>query len=218
MATKNVALQTLINGVLTDIMVQTGSDNVIVNSSTGETLANRLTQLATDISNAVAGGITPSQVDQKISAAISALINDAPETYDTLKEIADYISSNETAMNALNAAIGNKVDKVTGKGLSANDFTNALLTKLNGIADGATKVEKSNTNGNVKINGTETTVYTHPATAGNKHIPAGGTAGQILENDGAGTAKWADMKQAIRVGTDVPADLAEGELFIKILN
>jgi len=37
--------------------------------------------------------------------------------------------------------------------------------KLDNIAEGATKVEASETNGNVKINGTETTVYTHPTTA-----------------------------------------------------
>ena len=35
-------------------------------------------------------------------------------------------------------------------------------TKLAGMAEGATKVEKSDTNGNVKINGTETVVYTLP--------------------------------------------------------
>lgn len=35
-------------------------------------------------------------------------------------------------------------------------------TKLNGIATGATKVEASTTNGKVKINGTDTTVYTLP--------------------------------------------------------
>lgn len=34
-------------------------------------------------------------------------------------------------------AISNKVDKVTGKGLSTNDFTDTLATKLNGIAAGA---------------------------------------------------------------------------------
>ena len=34
-------------------------------------------------------------------------------------------------------ALYNKVDKVTGKGLSENDFTNALKTKLDGIAAGA---------------------------------------------------------------------------------
>ena len=41
--------------------------------------------------------------------------------------------------------------------LSKGDFT-----KLAGIASGATKVEDSSTNGNIKIDGTETTVYTHP--------------------------------------------------------
>ena len=34
-------------------------------------------------------------------------------------------------------ALGNKVDKETGKGLSSNDFTDALLNKLNAVADGA---------------------------------------------------------------------------------
>ena len=36
--------------------------------------------------------------------------------------------------------------------------------KLDNIAEGATKVEESATNGNVIIDGTETTVYTHPTT------------------------------------------------------
>ena len=45
-------------------------------------------------------------------------------------------------------------------------------TKLNGIASGANN-------------------YTHPTTAGNKHIPAGGAAGQILQYESDGTAKWA---------------------------
>lgn len=37
-------------------------------------------------------------------------------------------------------------------------------SKLDGIASGATKVESSSTNGKIKINGTETTVYTLPST------------------------------------------------------
>ena len=36
-------------------------------------------------------------------------------------------------------------------------------TKLDGIAEGATKTEASTTNGKIKINGTDTTVYTHPS-------------------------------------------------------
>lgn len=70
-------------------------------------------------------------------------------------------------------AIANKVDKVKGKQLSTEDYTTAEKTKLSGIADNANN-------------------YTHPTTAGNKHIPAGGTPGQILVNTGNGTAKWQD--------------------------
>jgi hypothetical protein len=55
------------------------------------------------------------------------------------------------------------VSAVSGKGLSTNDYTTTEKDKLSGIADNATKVEASSTNGNIKINGTETTVYTEPS-------------------------------------------------------
>jgi len=42
-------------------------------------------------------------------------------------------------------------------------FTTALNTKLANIATGATKTASSTTNGNIKINDIEITVYTHPA-------------------------------------------------------
>lgn len=71
------------------------------------------------------------------------------------------------------AAIALKVDKVDGKQLSTNDYTTAEKTKLQGVAANANN-------------------YVHPTTAGNKHIPAGGTAGQILVNNGDGTAEWQD--------------------------
>lgn len=39
-------------------------------------------------------------------------------------------------------------------------------------------------------------IYTHPTTAGNKHIPSGGSSGQILRWDSDGTAKWEDESVA----------------------
>lgn len=36
------------------------------------------------------------------------------------------------------------------------------------------------------------TVYTHPATSGNKHIPSGGAKGQILRWSADGTAVWGE--------------------------
>lgn len=63
--------------------------------------------------------------------------------------------------------LGTKVDKVTGKQLSTEDYTTAEKTKLAGLSN-----------------------YTHPTTAGNKHIPAGGSSGQILRWSADGTATW----------------------------
>lgn len=36
--------------------------------------------------------------------------------------------------------------------------------------------------------------YKHPTTPGNKHIPAGGTKGQVLKNKANGEAEWADER------------------------
>ena len=90
------------------------------------TLSSALASILAEISNTS----NSASLDEKISAAISELIGDAPETYDTLKEIADYIADHEDVATALNQAIGTKVNKVEGKGLSAEDFTSALKAKL----------------------------------------------------------------------------------------
>lgn len=46
-------------------------------------------------------------------------------------------SNNPVKSGGLNTALAQKVDKVAGKDLSSNDFTNALKTKLEGIEAGA---------------------------------------------------------------------------------
>lgn len=76
------------------------------------------------------------------------------------------------------SALALKVDKVDGKQLSTNDYTTSEKNKLQGIATNANN-------------------YTHPTTAGNKHLPAGGTVGQVLVNSGDGTGEWKDVKPGI---------------------
>ena len=84
---------------------------------------------------------------------VTATITDGTITKAKLvKEVQDVLTS-----------VANKVDKVSGKGLSTNDYTTAEKTKLSGITAGANKVAASDTNGNIKIDGTETTVYTEPS-------------------------------------------------------
>ena len=99
------------------------------------------------------------------------------------------------------AKIANKVDKVNGKGLSTNDYTAEDKAAVGTIADKVDKVEGKQlstedytTAEKTKLQGVAANAnnYVHPTTAGNKHIPAGGTAGQILVNNGDGTAEWQD--------------------------
>ena len=76
--------------------------------------------------------------------------------------------------------LSGKVDKEDGKGLSANDFTNELKAKLEAIAAGATKVEASETNGNIKINGTETQVYKEPTDVVHGAVATDGEVTEML--------------------------------------
>lgn len=76
------------------------------------------------------------------------------------------------------SALALKVDKVDGKQLSTNDYTTSEKNKLQGIAANANN-------------------YTHPTTAGNKHLPAGGIVGQVLVNSGDGIGEWKDVKPGI---------------------
>ena len=67
---------------------------------------------------------------------------------------------------ATKTELGNKVDKVSGKGLSTNDFTTTLKSKLDGIANNANNYSlptaSSSTKGGVKTGAaiTDTTGYT----------------------------------------------------------
>lgn len=62
----------------------------------------------------------------------------------------------------------------------------AGLVPSPGTTAGTTKYLREDATWQVPPN----TVYTHPTTAGNKHIPAGGSSGQILKWSASGTAAW----------------------------
>lgn len=79
----------------------------------------------------------------------------------------------KSALNSISTDVSNKVDKVSGKGLSTEDYTTAEKNKLSGMADNANN-------------------YVHPTTSGNKHIPSGGSSGKILGWSADGEAAWVD--------------------------
>lgn len=87
----------------------------------------------------------------------------AQESLDTLTEIAQWIQDHPDDAAAMNTAIAKLNGIVAGIGGEDDDYA-TVMAAIEGKIAGATKVEASETNGNIKIDGEETTVYTHPTT------------------------------------------------------
>ena len=58
-----------------------------------------------------------------VTQKISELVNSAPETLDTLNELAAALNNNANFATTITTQLGNKVDKVEGKQLSTNDYS-----------------------------------------------------------------------------------------------
>lgn len=78
-------------------------------------------------------------ISTAVNTAIAGVVDSAPTTFDTLKEIATWIETEGVDTAGLAASIAGKadktevdgkVDKVAGKGLSTEDFTTAYKNQL----------------------------------------------------------------------------------------
>ena len=88
---------------------------------------------------------------------------------------------------ATKTELESKVDKELGKGLSEANYTETEKQKLSDIADNANN-------------------YVHPTTSGNKHIPSGGSSGQILVWKADGEAQWGTDKDTTPAKATTEAD------------
>ena len=75
-----------------------------------------------------------------VATAVADIVNSAPETLDTLNELAAALGDDPNFATTVATQIGKKVDKIEGKGLSTNDYTTIEKEKLASVAEGATKV------------------------------------------------------------------------------
>jgi hypothetical protein len=104
-------------------------------------VVDNTTSTATDVPlSANQGKVLKDLID-----AINTLLTSDNIDLDTLQEVVDYIETNRETLDALSIssitglqdALDLKQNAEAGKGLSANDFTDVLLTKLNSIAENA---------------------------------------------------------------------------------
>jgi len=124
-----LALTTVKLGDFIENVIKTVNDNfsdLEVRKVDGANVPTKVSELSND---------SGFQTAQQVAEAVAALAASAPETLDTLKELADALGNDPNFAATIAGQIAAKVDKVEGKGLSANDFTDALLAKLNSLSN-----------------------------------------------------------------------------------
>lgn len=234
--TKWILSKIKIEGALQDIITKTTGEYVTVTYNGKETtLASALASIFADISNLP----TDTGIDEKIEEAKKAveekiLGGAVPETMDTIKEIADYVEEHKEVAEALNSAIGGKVDKVDGKGLSTEDFTSefkAILENLptittDDVENWNNKVDKVEGKGlstndftdelKTKLDNMTSVTEEEKESWNSKADNTVATAeanGLMSKED---KTKLDEMK-GIRVGETIPADMKDGEIFVQVV-
>lgn len=83
--------------------------------------------------------------EKYVNTLVSDLINSAPETLNTLGEIAEEINKNKNVVDTLNSAIGNKADRTELEGLASEDYVKNAISNIENpkvdLTDYATKEE-----------------------------------------------------------------------------
>ena len=212
-----------IDGVLKDLMVKTSADQVFIDDST--TLAAKLTELVEALDGKAAATHTHTQADvtglddaltarptteamnAAISTAISGLINGAPETYDTLKEIADYIDAHQDVVDALNASIGSKADASVVATLQETVKAIKTVTDSLGALAAKDSVAESDLDEalKAKINAAAEGNHSHD----NKTVLDGITADLVTAWNGKSTVYYSATQ---------PIGLAEGDLWVQLID
>lgn len=147
-----------------------------------------------------------------LTTRLNALADSDDTTLDQLSEIVAYIKNNKSLIDGITTSkvnvsdiIDNLTTSSTDKALSAKQgqILKEMINSLTKEDIGLGNVENKNsaairseltkedvTNALGYTPPTTNTVYAHPTTSGNKHIPSGGSSGQILRWSADGTAVW----------------------------
>ena len=159
-------LQTNVTNLQTSVIGL--QSNVASLESSNTTLLDKIDGIESKF-DGIGEGTVEEMIDAKINEFASRVTEDG--TINTIKELITYVADHggevETIVNdiariqdlvgvdpvrdQITAAVAGKVDKVDGKDLSSNDFTDTLLSKLEKIEDGAqvNVIEKISVSGSI---------------------------------------------------------------------
>lgn len=117
---------------------------------------------------------------------------------DAIKYIAGYTTGDGSSVDAKIKDIS-KDSLKSWLGLGSLAYSSATIpTSLPANGGNSSTVNGHTVNSNVPANAKFTdTVYSHPTSSGNKHIPSGGSSGQILRWAADGTATWGSDNNTI---------------------
>ena len=125
--------ETTVEGLSDLIQALTGRVDDNANAIAGE----KARAEAAEAANAKAISDLSDSVAQQIADAVAGLLNDAPEAYDTLKEISDWIAAHPNEVAALNTSIKANSDAIDALELLVGD--KAVATQItDALADYAT--------------------------------------------------------------------------------
>ena len=124
----------------------------------------------------------------------------AQESLDTLTEIANWIQEHPDDASAMNTAITKLNSIVAGIGGEEDDYATVIAAIEGKLTAALATITAGDTNGHLDVNGTDVTVYTHPAHT----AKASGLYKVTVDAEGHVSAAEAVTKQDI-TGLGIPA-------------
>lgn len=192
-AQANVLESVKVNGVAlaiaqkaVDILIATGGTNGTLSVNGTDVAIKGLAALAykaqvsqTDLDSALqavvanVGTLVGSDTGKSVRTianeelAAQLIPSDAQDSLDTLQEIADWIQDHPGDASAMNTAITKLQAIAAGIGGEEDDYATVIAAIEGKIAAAQTAIYAAitagDTNGHLKVNGSDVTVYTHPA-------------------------------------------------------
>ena len=149
------------------------------------------------------------QTEAQVAAKVASLVDSAPETLNTLNELAAALGDDPNFATTVTNQIASKQDKLVS-GTNIKTINGQTLLGSGDIALDAEHITVKDTLGYFSGNNVESALQeiaqpldTHlqNMTSGLRHIPSGGAPNNILAWDSEGTAKWENLSN-IEVSTD----------------